>query len=86
MHNSVYSIKDKLLGKQKIINVICGLIENSTMFNQMSPENINSHRNRASTGLITVEAFAIELIKLCEDVKDENSTTYSEILIGSDYE
>jgi short-subunit dehydrogenase involved in D-alanine esterification of teichoic acids len=86
VHNSVYSIKDKLLGKQKIINVICGLIENSRMFNQMSPENIISHRNRASTGLITVEAFAIELIKLCEDVKDENSTTYSEILIGSDYE
>jgi NADP-dependent 3-hydroxy acid dehydrogenase YdfG len=86
VHNSVFSINDKLQGKQKTINIVSGLIENSTMFNQMSPENINSHRNRARTELITIEVFAKELIKICRDIDDGKLNKYSEIVIGSDYE
>lgn len=86
VHNSVFSIKDKLLEKQKTINIVSGLIENSTMFNQMSSENIISHRNRAGTGLVTTGAFAGELIKLCREIEDKKFDKYSEIIIGSDYE
>ena len=86
IHNSVFSIKEKLSENQKVINVVSGLVENSTMFKQMAPDNILSHRIRANKELLTVESFANELINLCREKKDGQLSKYSMIKIGPDYD
>jgi NADP-dependent 3-hydroxy acid dehydrogenase YdfG len=86
IHNSIFSLKDKISENQKIINIVSGLIENSTMFNQMSAENISSHRNRADKNLLTLDEFANILIELCKDIENNKYIKYSEIIIGPDYD
>lgn len=86
IHNSFFSLKNKLLSGQKIINVLSGLIEDSTMFKEMSTETILSHQKRAGAELITIEKFAVELIELCRNLNDEKFSKYSLLKIGPDYE
>ena len=56
------------------------------MFNEMTAENILSHRNRADKKLLTVENFAIQLIAICKEIKNGKFAKYSVIKIGPDYE
>ncbi len=86
IHNTVFSLRDKFLENQKVINIVSGLIENSSMFNQMTLENISSHRKRAVKELLTPVEFANTLIEICKNIQSNEYSNYSEILIGPDYE
>lgn len=86
LHNSYFSIRNKLSHEQKVINLISGLIVDSTMFKEMSLETRLSHQNRADTELITVERFADKLIELCRNINSKKLNRYSLIKIGPDYE
>lgn len=86
IHQFVFSTRNRISKDQNVVNVVSGLIQNSTMFNEMSLETKTNHQHRASAELITVENFVIELFKLCKDLEDGKYTSYALIKIGPDYE
>lgn len=86
IHSTIFSLRNKFLENQKVINIVSGLIENSSMFNQMTLENISNHRQRAVKDLLTPVEFANALIEICKNTKDNEFNNYSEIIIGPDYE
>lgn len=86
IHNSFFSIKNKLSQEQKVINLISGLIIDSTMYKEMSSETILNHQNRADSELITVEEFTDKLIEICRSLNTKKIDRYSLIKIGPDYE
>lgn len=86
IHSTIFSLRNKFLENQKVINVVSGLIENSSMFNQMTLENISKHRERAVKELLTPLEFAKALIEICKNTKENEYSNYSEIFIGPDYE
>lgn len=76
LHKFIQSLKFHIQEKQNIMVVVPSLIENSTMYFEMTDENIKKHKKRRAGSLITFS----DLTQAVFNALDEKSDAYSEVV------
>jgi NAD(P)-dependent dehydrogenase (short-subunit alcohol dehydrogenase family) len=83
LESLIHSIAPKLPNSQSVICIAPSLIENSEMFHEMTPENIERHKIRSSKKLLNLNEIAEFISAMSPQVTQlMNGRTIS---LGSDY-